>query len=108
MTAEEVANRVDSELASCGGLDNWHGIGLDNISTFRVSPAMREFTDAFANSTCYLWVVIDEMPTSQTDGYLVVFDDVRGFFGLAVKGGCGQRGTFIGYYGNLVETLNGM
>ena len=59
-------------------------------------------------STRSLWVVIDEVPESQTDGYLVVFDESSGHFGLAVKGGPSTIGTFIGVYGNLAETLNGM
>jgi hypothetical protein len=108
MTAEEVANRVDSELASCRRLDNLHGIDLENIGTFRVPPTRREFTDPSAKSTCRAWVVIDEAPDSQTRGYLVVLDEASGRFGLAVKRGPGQAGVFIGVYGTLVETLNAM
>ena len=108
MTAEEVANRVDSELASCTDLDNWHGIDLDNIGKFRLSPMRSEFIDPSTNLTPSLWVVIDEIPESHTDGYLVVFDEASGYFGLAVKGSPGQSGTVVGVYGNRVETLNAM
>ncbi len=59
MTVEEVANRVDAELASCARLDNDHGINMENIGEFRVSPTRMEFTDPSANSTRSLWVVID-------------------------------------------------
>jgi hypothetical protein len=50
--------------------------------------------------------VIDERTESQTDGYLVVFDESSMCFGLAVKGRPGQGDSIIGFYGNLVETLN--
>jgi hypothetical protein len=108
MTSEEVAARVDSELASCKGLDGWHGIHLGSIGGLRLPPTRREFTDPVTGSTCRLWVVIDERAGSQTDGYLVVFDDASGYFGLATKGCSGHTATFIGFYGNLAETLNGM
>jgi len=106
MTSEEVAARVDSELASCKGLDGSHGIHLSNIGGFRVPPTRRDFKDASTKSICSLWVVIDERTESQTDGYLVVFDESSMCFGLAVKGRPGQGDSIIGFYGNLVETLN--
>jgi hypothetical protein len=108
MIAEEVASRVDAELNSRSTLESWHRITRDNVACFRVMPTRREFNDATADLRQSLWVVIDECSESQTDGYLVVFDEATGMFGLAAKGGLGQIGTFIGFYGNLIETLNSM
>ncbi len=108
MLPEDVARRVDSDLASCQGLDGAHGITLDNIDEFRISPTRLAFSEPLSTATCNLWVVLDEMPGSRTEGYLVVFDEVSRDFGLAVKGAPGERGTLIGFYGDLIETLNGM
>ncbi len=108
MTPKDVADRVASELAACGRLNGAHGIDLDNIARFLVPPTREEFADPSTGSTCGLWVVLDEMPESPDAGYLVVFDDASGQFGLAVKGGAAHAGTVIGAYGGLVETLNCM
>ena len=52
--------------------------------------------------TLDLWIVADETPDAD-DGYLIVFDEERETYGLAVK-----PDLFLGYYGTLAETIAGM
>jgi hypothetical protein len=107
MTPEEVAQRVEAEL-SHAELRGAHGITCDNVSQYLVSPPIRkDFRDSWTGEVCALWVVLEELPHSQTSGHLVVFDEISDQFGLAGK----PRDllpVFIGHYGSLAETLNGM
>ena len=56
-----------------------------------------------------LWLVYDEVPTSKTDGYLIVFDPQKRQFGLAVKSKRpGREYTFLDLYGTFKEALHSM
>lgn len=105
MTADEVAARVESGLRERGRLIGAHGISGENIDRHRVGPELRECGDPSTGATLPLWIIVDECPASETQGYLVVFDETHDNFGLAVNG---DRPTLIGLHGTLIDTLNGM
>jgi len=52
--------------------------------------------------TLDLWVVVDD-GADPGNGYLIVFDEERNEYGMAVK-----PGVFLGYCGTLAETIAGM
>ena len=102
MNAAEVERMARAEWERAAGGTNPHGLSLDR--NLAVPAYNRQFKNSFYKKdggaafqrrrTLGLWVVGDEMP-GKTDGYLIVFDDARGSFGLATK-----TGTFIAYYGS--------
>ena len=53
-----------------------------------------------------MWVVLEETPGSR-DGYVILFDEGNGRFGL---GGFGEDGrvVFLGYHGSFWSTFHGM
>ena len=110
MTAAQVATIVDTELEACEALDNWHGITLENVHQHKVvPPVLRTFADGSSEELLKLWIVIDECPGDERDGYLVVFNETNRLYGLATKRAVkGPGPVFIGYYGNLIETLDAM
>jgi hypothetical protein len=75
-------------------------------------PQRRQFRNSFFRPdaaepfrkrlTLDLWIVADETPGAD-GGYLIVFDEERQTYGLAVK-----PDVFLGYYGTLAETIAGM
>lgn len=108
MTPDELSAKIDAELAGSCALNNWHGITAENVEQFLIPPKSTDMLDSFSNERRQFWIVADERPESNADGYLVVFDEINRSFGLAVKGGADGAATFIGCYGGFVETLNAM
>jgi hypothetical protein len=107
-SAKQVSQLVSQELIHCAEFSSWHGITAENLEKHRVSPpCSRRFKESFQDGCLWLWVILDELPQSK-DGYLIVYDPRRNLFGLATKSDGKSDGTFIGYYGNLRETLEGM
>lgn len=56
--------------------------------------------------TLQLWLILEETPGS-TEGYVILFDESRGQFGLGCTGRHGGI-TFLGYYGSFWRTLKDM
>jgi len=107
-TDSDVERLVAAELRDLATLKSWHGIDASNIDTLLLRPPRRaDFHDAFGTAIA-LWIVLDEMPHSQTEGYLVVYDERERLFGLGVKSRTGERPCCIGFYGSFINTLNGM
>jgi hypothetical protein len=88
---------------------NPHGLTDANLVT---PPQRKQFRNSFfapdaaepfrRTPTLDLWIVVDETPGGD-GGYLMVFDEERETYGLAVK-----PDLFLGYYGTLAETIVGM
>lgn len=110
MNAISLTRDFDRELAHSPPLENAHGITLENIQKHRVvPPRLTHFANAGNPSgptETDAWIVLDECPDSDSEGYLVVFDPENRMYGLAVKSD--PIPIFIGCYGSLVKTLNAM
>jgi predicted RNase H-like HicB family nuclease len=103
LNADEVVRVIADDVKAHPCFFNPHGIELE---TCLVPPCKLRFIDSFREGQFLdLWMVLEECPGSDT-GYLVVFDDLRQHFGLAVRGG--GVPVFIGFYGSFTETLSGM
>jgi len=106
----QVQRRVDVDLAALAEFKNLHGIELANLDDFIVPLRHESFEQSSPRATSALiglWVVLDEMPNTN-EGYLVVYCPRRASYGLATKGNSRHRPSFIGFYGSLRETLEGM
>jgi hypothetical protein len=111
MSATEVERQVRDEWRDAEGGFNPHGLRVDRnlvspprLMTLRNSFFERDSAVPFRRrATLRMWVVIDEAPGSDNDGYLIVFDDEQNTYGLAAK-----PDVFLGYYGTLSATIAGM
>jgi len=103
MHAQEVSSIIAGDLAQNPNFFNAHGV---DVVACLVQPELVEFDDSFNDGkTISLWLVLKERPNEE-DGYLVVYDEMREMFGLAIYGN--DRPVFIGLYGSFTETLAGM
>jgi hypothetical protein len=110
LTAEQLGRRVREEWIASEPIPNPHGLRLDrNLLSppvrrqFKNSLFQRDAQEPFRSTEHLdLWMVVDEDP-GVDGGYLIVYDDGRDQYGLAVK-----SGIFLGYYGSLAETIAGM
>ena len=94
---------IDRDLRGHPDFFNSHGVDL---ATCRVTPTRISCANRFdGNRPIELWLVLRETPDS-AGGYLVVFDEERGMFGLAIDGA--PMPVFLGLYGSFTKTLAGM
>ena len=105
MNAAEVTRAIEAEIAGNWALSNDHNVDL---RTCLVRPTLCKLQDPWsddAGGTVVLWLVLEEDPETKS-GYMIVFDDREGDFGLATHGTDGD--VFLGFYGSFLETLEGM
>lgn len=106
MTANEVEQLVLSEIGE--QWDRWTAHDLD-LRRCLVRPPRQE---TYVSSTrdgdvsLRLWLVVEESPDTH-DGYEVFYDDEEHIFGLGGVDASGRR-YYIGGYGSLWDTLEGM
>lgn len=109
MLAAEIRKRVEDEIGDDWARSNLHGIDLQRC--LLREPVLRTYVNSWYDSTKpkdkdnepneLLWLVLKEDAVAR-EGHQIVFGERTGLFGLAIGG------TFLGYYGNFVETLMGM
>jgi hypothetical protein len=98
-----IIEMIDRDLREHPGFFNPHDVDLAEC---RVTPTHITCANSFDdNRPIELWLVLREAPASEK-GYLVVFDEVRGTFGLAVPSS--PKPVFLGWNGSFTETLAGM
>ena len=105
MTPSEVRDIVEREIAGDRSRRNAHGCDFDRCL---VEPRLAEFENSGypgATGTAMLWVVLEEDPETR-GGYMIVFEEAAGKFGLAVPGE--RLPVYIGRYGTFLETFNAM
>jgi hypothetical protein len=108
-TPDEIRRLIESELVEAGEFRGSHGITSENIRRFLVKPYLARFEEpANERRRVELWVVLDECEHDATEGYLVVFNDRTRAFGVASKPSRDRRGTVIGYFPSLIDTLEEM
>jgi hypothetical protein len=110
LNAAELEQRVRKEWIPAERAANPHGLQFER--NLLSPPCRKRFKNSFfqrdakepfrAIEQLDLWIVGDERPGLE-EGYLIVFDEKRDEYGLAVK-----SGVFLGYYGTLAETIAGM
>jgi hypothetical protein len=108
MTAEDVRELVEREIAGDWSQTNLHGCDLRRCL---VPAKLLEYDDsngpfdAGPAPVVWMWLVLEELPTDRS-GYKIVFGETAGMFGLAVPGI--PRDVFLGYYGSFLETYRAM
>jgi hypothetical protein len=103
MNSSEILKIIADDLTANPNFTNSHGVDPNRCA---VAPSRLRCEDSFRDGALTdLWLVLEECP-GRRDGYLVVFDEERLEFGLAVYGK--EQPVFIGYYGSFTETLSGM
>jgi hypothetical protein len=110
MDASQVEQRTRVEWPTGENAPNPHGLTLDrNLVTpprrklFRNSFFQPEASEPWRRKEILdLWVVVDEC-VDLGDGYLIVFDEERLEYGLAV-----EPDLFLNYCRSLAETIAGM
>ena len=103
MDSRQVSKLIADDLAANPAFFNSHGV---DVKACLISPKKSAFDNSLRKGEVMsLWVVFEELP-GKDEGYLVVFDDQRSTFGLAIHGD--KRPVFLGYYGSFTETLSGM
>ncbi len=106
MTSAGVRARVEAEIGTDWSRSNAHGVDLRRclVQPRRVT-CVNTFPQLNGGEPLSRWIVLEESPGG-TDGYLIVFDDRCGDYGLAIRGSDGP--VFIGYHGSFLDTLRGM
>jgi len=104
MTSSEVKALIQAEIAGRREIPNSHGVEL---SECLVEPRQIQCRDASPDPVelTGMWLVLEETP-GQKSGYLVVYDERKKDFGLAVWDG--DTAVHIGYHGSFLDTLKGM
>ena len=103
MDATAIRALVARDLAKNPGYSNPHGVQGDISS---IAATKQVFEDGRSRGAkIELWLVLRERPDTH-GGYIIVCDESRSAFGLAVDGK--ENPAFIGLYGSFTETLAGM
>lgn len=106
MTSADVRAIVEADLQGDDSASNDHGIDLRKclVEPRRVT-CRNTFPQLAGGLPLEMWIVLEEMP-GQVDGYLIVFDEERGKFGLAVW--AEETPVFLGFHGSFLAALRGM
>jgi len=109
MLAAEVRKRIEHEIGEDWTRSNLRGVDLRRCLLWE--PVLTKYTNSFFDpakpkdkrnrKTIKLWLVLEENPIEK-NGYQIVYDDGEDRFGLA------YGGSFIGFYGNFINSLEGM
>jgi hypothetical protein len=106
MTSAEVRAIVEAQIGDNLSQSNAHGVDLGKcLVQPRKASCRNTFPKLNGGKALQLWVVLEETPEKR-DGYLIVFDDKQGMFGLADWDG--DTPVFLGFHGSFLNTLQGM
>ena len=110
ITSEEVKNIVSNELLESAEINNWHGIDQRNISEYLIQPVKVRLVNPLTNLLQQYWLILDEIPESKDNGYLIVYSEDEKCFGLATKQNTifGNIGTCVSLYDTFIDALNAM
>jgi len=100
---EDISRLIEAEVAGNWDRSNAHGVDL---RTSLVSPQRKLFR-CQTGETRGLRLVLEENPKSR-GGYKIVFDEVRGEFGLATADVTNPVDFFLGIYGSFIESFDAM
>ena len=109
MRTKEIRNIVEQEIGDRWSETNAHGVDLRHCL---VKPRLVSVRNSFPHPdrpkprTIDLWVVLEETP-GKGDGYLILYNDQLGQFGLGIWGDDGKI-LFVGYHGSFWSTFEGM
>jgi hypothetical protein len=112
MSPAEVSKIIADEVASAG--EDWltrpgnnpHRLVLRKCLVGPQRVTCRNTFPAFRSGKPFeAWLVLEELPNSN-DGYLIIFDEELGKFGLAC--GTSREPAFIGWHGSFLDTVKGM
>src|SRR5687768_15798431 len=98
MTAVQIKQMIKEDLDK-NDIKSWHGIDISNISNYLIEPYLIEVSD-YSGITNKYWLVLDEKPGDNKEGYLVVYDEKDDLFGLATKTTIEnkEKGYLVGLY----------
>jgi hypothetical protein len=106
MTSDEVRLIIEAEIDGDWSQSNTHSVDLRRcLVQPRKVPCRNTFPKSDSGKSLDLWIVLEEIPGSR-DGYLIVFDERRRLFGLAIWNG--DMPVVLGFYGGFLNTLRGM
>jgi hypothetical protein len=72
-------------------------------------PIKRQFYNDWSKEIEDYWIVFDEIPNDNKEGYLIIYDDSLNEFGLATKTSLTKdKGLFIGLHGSFIDAFIGM
>jgi hypothetical protein len=109
MSAEAIRKKIEGEVGGHWSRSNLHGVDLKRC--LLREPVLAAYKNSFHDPgkpegdrnkpVIQLWLVLEEDPVAK-EGYAIVYDEAADRFGLATGG------TFIGFYGNFIDTFEGM
>lgn len=108
---EQLKCSIRNEIDNNREFENLHGIDNANIKEHLLDPPVKtKLYNDFSNKVEEYWIVLDEIPNSKTDGYMICYSEDRKLFGLALKESnySDKMGSMIGFYGDFMTTLKGM
>ena len=110
ISSEEVKNIVSNELLESSKINNWHGINQSNINQHLIKPVKIKLVNPLTNLLQEYWLVLDEIPESKRNGYLIVYSEDDKSFGLATKQNTifGDIGMCVSLYDSFIDALNAM
>jgi hypothetical protein len=111
MNAMDVSRIVRDQVGTSASLPNSHGVELRRCLTTPtlIKVTHRSVLDGKTKDTTEIvWLVLEERPVEK-DGYKIIFNEVRGLFGLASSGFPNDPFPVLcGYYGDFPTTLASM
>ena len=106
MTPADVRALVEAQIRGDWDRTNPHGVELRrSVVEPRKVWCRNTFPRLKAGRPLDLWIVLEETPGTKA-GYLIVFDERNGKFGLADWSD--DTVVFLGYHGTFLDTLDGM
>lgn len=106
MTPTEVQAIVAAEIGGDWSQSNIHGVDLRSCLVQPRQTACRNtFPRLDGGRPLQLWIVLEERPRTR-QGYLIVFDERHGRFGLADWKD--DTPVLLGFHGSFLNTLRGM
>lgn len=106
MTSVEVRAIIEAEIGGDWSQSNAHGVDLRKcLVQPRKAVCRNTFPKLEGGKSLPLWIVLEEKPGTR-DGYLIVFDERRGVFGLGDWNG--DTPVFLGFHGTFLNALQSM
>jgi hypothetical protein len=109
MTSQEIFEIVMNEINAGWSLANAQGLNINKcLLSQPVKMQFMEYSAKMDNPRCVeLWLVLQENPDGKT-GCMIVFNEQRNRFGLAISDAPDKPAIILGYYGSFLDTLLGM
>jgi len=107
LTEKKIIKQIHDELDS--NIQEKNLILRNFPNSLLTNPLRKEFYNDWSKKLEDYWIVFDEMPNDDKEGYLIIYDESSDEYGLAVKTSMIEgKAIFIGLQGSFIDAFIGM